>query len=254
MKGLLVAIVLGSLLALPLVPRFGQDPTYHDFADQRELLGVPHFWNVVSNLLLVVVGATGLARLRRTGVAPDAAITDPRERPAWAALFIGCLLTGLGSSWYHLDPHTGSLMWDRLLLGVTSVSVGLIVLQERLSLVWVHRLFWPAVGFALASVPWWSITESYGRGDLRPYGWCLAVPCVVVVIGAFLPPRYTGGGALWAAIGRYAAARGAEVLDDQIMALPLLWSGHTWKHLLAGAAVWVFVRWLSHRRPLPGPT
>jgi hypothetical protein len=26
-----------------------QDQLYHVFADQRTLLGIPHFWNVVSN-------------------------------------------------------------------------------------------------------------------------------------------------------------------------------------------------------------
>jgi len=41
-----------SLSALLLVPPITQDQNYHDFADQRTLLGIPNFWNVVSNLPL----------------------------------------------------------------------------------------------------------------------------------------------------------------------------------------------------------
>lgn len=247
-----MVIILGSLVALPFVPRFGQDPEYHDFADQRTMLGVPHFWNVVSNLLFVVVGASGLLTLRRTRAGPDSGLYDPRERMAWSALFIGCLLTGLGSAWYHLDPDNGSLVWDRLPLGVASVSVGLIILQERVSLTWTRRLLWPTIGAALLSVPWWYLTERHGHGDLRLYAWCLALPCVIVMVGGFLPGRYTGGRAAWGALAFYAGARLTEVLDREVMGLPLLWSGHTWKHVLAAGTVWVFAHWLKTRRPLPG--
>ena len=34
---------------------------YHQFADQQTLLGIPNFWNVVSNLPFILVGAMGLA-------------------------------------------------------------------------------------------------------------------------------------------------------------------------------------------------
>src|SRR3984957_8411077 len=52
-----------SLVALLLpLPR---DQGYHDFADQRILLGVPNFWNVVSNIPFIVIGALGLRQSRR---------------------------------------------------------------------------------------------------------------------------------------------------------------------------------------------
>ena len=43
-----------SLIGLGFLPPIAQDPLYHAFADQRALLGVPHFWNVVSNLPFVL--------------------------------------------------------------------------------------------------------------------------------------------------------------------------------------------------------
>jgi hypothetical protein len=51
-----------SLSALLLVPPITQDQNYHDFADQRTLLGIPNFWNVVSNLPFIAVGAVGVRR------------------------------------------------------------------------------------------------------------------------------------------------------------------------------------------------
>jgi hypothetical protein len=57
----LAAITLLLLLFLPPIP---QPQDYHQFADQRTLLGVPNFWNVVSNLPFVLVGAWGLYRVR----------------------------------------------------------------------------------------------------------------------------------------------------------------------------------------------
>jgi hypothetical protein len=53
----LTAVSLGGLLLLPPIP---QDQSYHQFADQRTVFGIPNFWNVVSNLPFLVVGAAGL--------------------------------------------------------------------------------------------------------------------------------------------------------------------------------------------------
>jgi hypothetical protein len=52
----LMAISLAGLLLLPPIL---QDQSYHQFADQRTILGIPNFWNVVSNLPFLPVGAAG---------------------------------------------------------------------------------------------------------------------------------------------------------------------------------------------------
>src|SRR5215472_4894151 len=52
-KNLLIvfsALMVVSLAALLLVPPIPQDQSYHQFADQRTIFGIPNFWNVVSNL------------------------------------------------------------------------------------------------------------------------------------------------------------------------------------------------------------
>src|SRR5215470_203936 len=81
----IVVLMAGSLAVLLLLPRILQNQSYHGFADARTVLGVPNFWNVVSNLPFMLVGAVGLARCRR-----DAATT---------IIFGGIFLTGFGSSY-----------------------------------------------------------------------------------------------------------------------------------------------------------
>src|SRR6201987_2903758 len=61
----LLGVLAPSLAILPLLPPIAQAPTYHQFADQRTLLGIPNFWNVVSNLPFVLVGAVGLWQFGR---------------------------------------------------------------------------------------------------------------------------------------------------------------------------------------------
>jgi hypothetical protein len=62
--------------------------------------GVPNFWNVVSNLPFIGVGAVGLRQFHRD--------------PAVFVIFLGIFLTGVGSSYYHWDPSDRTLFWDRL--------------------------------------------------------------------------------------------------------------------------------------------
>jgi hypothetical protein len=46
-----------------LLPPILQDQNYHHFADERTLLRVPNFWNVVSSLLFIGVGAGRAAKI-----------------------------------------------------------------------------------------------------------------------------------------------------------------------------------------------
>ena len=95
----LAGLMAVSLAGLALLPKIPQDQGYHLFADQRVLVGIPNFWNVVSNIPFIVVGAVGLARFR--------------DDAATIVLFLGFFLTGIGSAYYHWDPNDGTLFWDR---------------------------------------------------------------------------------------------------------------------------------------------
>src|SRR6185369_539558 len=105
---LLVLVALAPLLFFGVAPIL-QPAGYHELADQRSLLGIGHFWNVVSNLPFLVVGLMGLDLLRRR---------KEEAAAGWAALFGGTVLTAFGSAWYHANPNDVTLIWDRLPIGI----------------------------------------------------------------------------------------------------------------------------------------
>ncbi|MGZ8797057.1 MAG: ceramidase domain-containing protein, partial [Thermoanaerobaculia bacterium] len=82
---LLFAVVAASVVGLALHKPIPQDASYHAFADRRTVLGVPNFWNVISNLPFLLVGIAGLRALRRGG--PPGPLQP--LYPAYAALFLG---------------------------------------------------------------------------------------------------------------------------------------------------------------------
>jgi hypothetical protein len=60
---LLSALTLAAMCIAFFLPRIPQDPAYNRFADNRTLLGIPHFLDVVSNACFLLVGALGLVFL-----------------------------------------------------------------------------------------------------------------------------------------------------------------------------------------------
>src|SRR5262249_43084125 len=113
--GLLVFMV-ASLLGLFLLPPIVQNQNYHDFADQRTLFGIPNFWNVVSNIPFIGIGAVGLWQFGRS--------------QATMLLFLGIFLTGFGSTYYHFEPSDQTLFWDRLPMAIGFMAIFAIVIEE----------------------------------------------------------------------------------------------------------------------------
>lgn len=219
-----------SLIGVALLPPIPQDQAYHGFADQRTLLGVPHFWNVVSNLPFILIGAVGLMRFR------DATT---------AALFAGIFLTGLGSSYYHLAPNDSTLLWDRLpmTIGFMALLAGAIGERTngRLGVILLGPLL--AAGVLSLLVWWWT-------GDLRFYAWVQFYPCIALPILYWLFPTTTGTAWLITAAALYFLAKLLEYLDGHIYSAVGPLSGHTLKHLAAAAACYAILRHFSDRRPL----
>jgi hypothetical protein len=57
----LIALALCAITAVFFLPPISQDPGYHNFADNRTLLGIPNFWNVLSNLPFLILGCSDWA-------------------------------------------------------------------------------------------------------------------------------------------------------------------------------------------------
>ena len=218
-----------------------QDPAYHVFADQRALLGIPHFWNVTSNLAFLVVGAWGLRITSR--------LANERLYAAWLTAFIGVFLTGLGSIWYHLEPGNESLFWDRLAMTIGFMGLVAVVLGEYVSERLAMRLLLPLLIVGAGSVVYWIYSESIGAGDLRPYALVQFVPVIALpLIVVARASRSDLGRYLFIVFLAYVVAKAAEVFDHEVYSATQLISGHTLKHLLATFGLLALVVGLRRRQ------
>ena len=248
--GILMAVTAAALAMTLCASPIPQALGYHDFADQRTLLGIRNALNVLSNLGFVLAGAVGLAAVRRS-----ASFVDGREHLPWLVLFVGVLLTSAGSTWYHLAPTNDSLVWDRLPMTLGFMGLLAALIGERVSVRWGIVLLAPLVLLGAASVGYWIRTESLGRGDLRLYYLVQFYPLVaILLLLALYPPRYTRGADLIVALAWYVAAKGAESCDGTIYRALGFVSGHTFKHLLATVGALWLARMLLLRQPVPVQT
>jgi hypothetical protein len=228
----LAGLMAATLAGLALLPKIPQDQAYHLFADKRALVGIPNFWNVVSNIPFVVVGAVGLARFRA-----DA---------ARIVLFLGFFLTGIGSAYYHWDPNDGTLFWDRLPMTISFAAIFSLVVQERVRARIGAILLWPMLAIGIASLLAWVWTD-----DLRLYFWAQFFPGVALTaLFALYPAKHTHAHYWLIAAGLYALAKLLEFTDYPIYSLGHLLSGHTLKHLSAAVACSVILRYFELRRPI----
>jgi len=216
----LFAVLLLATVFMVLTNPLHQDESYHLFADGRSILGIPHFWNVISNLPFAVVGLLGLWRLR--GIAAR-------------VLFSGVFLTCLGSAYYHWAPSDARLVFDRLPMTLVFMAFLAHVMAKGARSRWEMRLVLLLVTAGIGSVVWWRLT-----GDLRPYAVVQFGPLLLL-----LPELRTTHDAklLGAALGFYVLAKLAEHYDGAIYSVVKM-GGHAWKHVFAGlASFWIFRWW-----------
>lgn len=234
-----LALLASLLLVGLLLPAIAQPDAYHQFADQRGWLGVPHFADVVSNLLFAAAGALGLHRLGRARTATLPAVWPLR------AFFLGLLLTGAGSAYYHWAPDSQTLFWDRLPMVIAFAGVIGTFLTQRVSarlgcvgLVWCLAL--GGAGPAVSCV----------SGNLAIYLTLQFGGLLGLLAGLVGMPNRDDMLPWWPLVGWYALAKMLEVGDLVVWDLMgHMVSGHTLKHLAAGMAGVAVLRRVL--RPLP---
>ena len=192
-----IGLMAASLLALLLIPPISQDQDYHQFADQRTLLGIPNFWNVVSNLPFLAVGALGLQRFY--------------QKPAIFVLFLGILLTAFGSSYYHWNPSDRTLFWDRLPMTLCFMAILSTAIEERVDARVGTVLLWPLLGIGFFSLLLWRWT-----GDLRLYVWCNSSLSRIADPLYKASAKYTGSFYWVIAAALYALAKVFEFYDQSV--------------------------------------
>ena len=248
--GLLIVFTAAVAFAFCMMPRFAQPLSYHLFADRRALLGIPNFADVASNLPFAIIGFWGLVFLLRSRQ-NSALFLNPRERWPYLFVFLGLLLTAFGSTWYHLAPTNATLVWDRLPMTITFMSLVAALIAERISLrlgLWLLPIL---MAGGLASVLQWDLSEIQGAGDLRFYAAVQVYAVLVVLLALLVPSRYSHASYFAFVFVFYVLAKILETFDKPIFACLHVVSGHTLKHLAAAASGYFILRMLQKRRPLP---
>jgi len=213
-----------------------QDPGFHLFADARTCLGLKNFGNVVSNLLLLAVGAIGMTWCWR-----NAGMT---ARNSWFVFFLGVALVFFGSGYYHYKPDDDSLVWDRLPMTIAFMGLFAALLAEHVSSKHELALLVLALAIGVGSVILWKYTN-----DLRVYLWVQVTPLLVIpyLIAAY-PGRFTHRHYLLYGVGFYGLAVVAQHFDNGIYVLTVTGiSGHSLKHLVAAAAPFCLYLMLKRR-------
>ena len=229
-----------------------QSQAYHAFADRGTRLGIPNAFDVVSNVVFLVVGGLGLWYVFRVDPGrASAAFLSKGERWPYAVFFLGVTLTAFGSAYYHFAPDNSRLVWDRLPMTTGFMAFLAAMIAERIDVKAGLHLLIPLVAVGAASVLYWLWTELRGAGDLRPYILVQLYPFVaLLLLLALFPPRYTRSANLLGAVGLYGLAKLLELFDKQVFAATRVVSGHTLKHLAAGAGTYVILEMLKKRSPL----
>lgn len=221
-----------TIVVLLFVPPIGQPAAYHLFADQTTCFGIPHFWNVMSNLPFILIGIAGLCRRHASF--------------STTMIFVGIVLTGFGSIYYHWQPNDSTLFWDRLPMTITFMAILAGAIEERVSPRLGVIMLWPLLGVGLLSLIVWRTT-----GDLRSYVWVQFFPCLVLPLLFWLTPaRYSRTQDWLVAAGLYAVAKVFEFADAMVYSAGGLMGGHALKHVIAAAACYMILRHFQNRQPI----
>lgn len=166
---LLLVIVFGSLLWLYSLGSIPQNLAYHSFADQKKLVDVPNFFNVLSNIPFFIIGFLGLYQ--------TLSIYQWRVMNGWTLLFVGVTLVSIASFYYHWSPNNDSLVWDRLPMTFGFMGLYVALIGECVSSKLSSLILLPALFIGIFSVCYWHWTD-----DLRLYYWVQLVPMLTLPV------------------------------------------------------------------------
>jgi Ceramidase len=229
-KLLLWITVLTSIAIFVFMKPIPQDLIYHHFANDNKVLGISNCWNVVSNIGFIFTGIFGVKFLIKHHI----------NNPIIWTLFVGVILTGFGSAYYHLAPNNTSLVWDRLPMTIVFTSFFALIyswcFSEKMGFnIWILSL---AVG--IYSVFYWQYTEHEFRGDLRLYAIVQFLPILLIaIIVATNFKKHTfllkpiAMIVLW-----YVIAKLLEHFDVYLFETTNMLSGHPIKHIAAAVATY----------------
>ncbi len=239
---LLIVSVTSAILLFSL-PKINQDIHYHNFADSTTYFGIPNCLNVVSNIPFLFIGLIGLIKIRKINL-------EEFPKESLSLFFIGVMLTGFGSSYYHWNPTNDTLLWDRLPMTITFTSLLSAIISLHIEYWSGKLLLTPLLLFGIASCLYWYYTERIGQGDLRPYIFVQFFPVLIIPFILFLfPLKGVALNLIFPMLGFYLAAKYLEYTDTTWYEYSNWVSGHSLKHLFAALATFVVLKIEKVYRP-----
>ena len=219
---LLVVSAIITVVALFFIAPVEQNEEYHNFSDKNTVLNIPNFWNVISNIPFLVIGIIGIksSKLFTNGI-----------QYIW--FFLGIALVSFGSGYYHLNPNNNTLVWDRLPMTISFMSLFSIIISEFVNIKVGLSMLFPSIIIGILSVVYWVIFD-----DLRLYILVQFFPLIaILIILIFFKSNYNFTIGYWLLLIAYIVAKFFEHLDYQTQNILKIFSGHTLKHLIISIGI-----------------
>ena len=231
---ILISVALSAIAGIFFSPPILQDENYHLFSDQNILFGIHNFWNVVSNLPFLVVGLLGLLKVK----------TFTEFRIQYTLFFLGICFVALGSAYYHLNPTTETLVWDRLPMTLAFMALFSLIISE-----FVHKksgelLLIPFLLLGILSIAVWLIFKDLRFYALVQFYPMLAIPIILI----FFKSTANSGRSYWILLVAYIIAKFLEHFDYEVHGILKVISGHSLKHIVAAIGVYALFVGIRKRR------
>ena len=228
-KLLYLLSIIGIVIIFFIKP-IQQNPDYHNFADTNEMFSIPNFWNVISNVPFVIIGFIGIIQILKS-------LNRNPLKSNYLWFFIGILLTGFGSGYYHLNPNDTTLIWDRLPMTISFMSFLSIIIGELINVASGKKLLYPLLIIGFLSIAYWVFFQ-----DLRMYVLVQFLPIILIPIILFLSKNNLNFKKyFWLILLTYSIAKFLESYDLFIYSITFeMISGHTLKHFAAAAGLFLF--------------
>ncbi|HKX87377.1 MAG TPA: ceramidase domain-containing protein [Flavobacterium sp.] len=233
---LLYAISIIAVAVTFFLKPIPQDPNYHLFSNNNTLFLIPNFWNVISNLPFIIIGLIGLVKM--------IPIQNYALKSNYIWFFVGIVLTGFGSGYYHWNPNSTSLIWDRLPMTISFMSFLSIIIGEFINSASGKKLLYPMLLAGLLSIAYW-----VSSNDLRCYALIQFLPILLILNILFLSKkeqRYKKY--FWLIIVSYALAKFLESYDSVVYRITNeIISGHSLKHFAAAVGPFLFYKFADRK-------
>lgn len=234
-----VAVVSGlaavAVAVVSVTVTITRGPGFHDYADTRTWLGIPHAGDVLSNAAFLAVALRGARRA---------------YLPLGRLVCAGVAAIGVGSAVYHVAPGDVLLACDWTPIALTLGLLAAAVIHDRGGPGRAALIAAPVL--AVGAVAWWLATGGTHGGNMAPYVAVQAAGIVVPPLVALLAPGTADVRWLLAGVLGFAIARGFAAYDRALLdAIGI--SGHSLKHVAAAQAAACALRaLLAGREALPG--